>query len=424
MDKPFLLTLLQVTIKIGASFTPFSYGRLFLATFLSHRFNKGWFPLTHTRYKAYALTCITEIVMNIRYELLPESQQKKLPADQSSLGFGNLRTNHMFVMDYKNGEWQDQRIIPYAPFTDITPGSVALHYGQTIFEGAKAFQHPNGELYTFRYDMNIDRLNQSAEIICMPTVPFDMHMEAAQRLLDIERAWCPTVPESSIYIRPFMFATEDTLGVRPGKTFRFCIMLSPSGPYYAGGFNEAVSLLITKKFHRAVAGGTGEAKCGGNYAAGMLATKAAEDKGCGQVLYLDATNNTIEEAGAMNHYHVLKDGTFIIPQFTGTILRSITSRSMLELAQAGHIVARQEVIQLHDFIAGLQNGEIIEAGGFGTAAVISPVARYVFDDDTSVAVGDGKPGQHSARLYQLYSDIQTGKTPAPEGWMQEVPHFS
>lgn len=361
--------------------------------------------------------------MNVRYELLPESQQKKLPADQSSLGFGNLRTNHMFVMDYSDGQWQNQRIIPYAPFDDIAPGSIALHYGQTVFEGAKAFQHPDGELYMFRYDMNIERFNQSAEIICMPTVPADMHMEAIQRLLDVERAWCPTKPESSIYIRPFMFATEDTLGVRPSTKYRFCLMLSPSGPYYAGGFNEAVTLLVTKQYHRAVNGGTGEAKCGGNYAAGMLATKAAEEKGCSQVLYLDATNSTIEEAGSMNHYHVLKDGTFIIPKFTGTILRSITSRSVLELAQAGKINARQEVVNLDDFVTSIKNGEIIEAGGFGTAAVISPVARYLFDDGSEVMVGDGKPGAHSARLYQMYSDIQTGKIEAPNGWLQKVEHF-
>ena len=373
-------------------------------------------------FKTHALLFM-ETVMNIRYELLPQAQQKQLPADQSALGFGNLRTNHMFVMDYVDGQWQDQRIIPYGAFDDIAPGSIALHYGQTIFEGAKAFQHPNGEIYTFRYDMNIERFNKSAEIICMPTVPVDMHMKAVQMLLDVEREWCPTVPESSIYIRPFMFATEDTLGVRPATRFRFCIMLSPSGPYYAGGFNKAVTLLVTKNFHRAVAGGTGEAKCGGNYGAGMLATKAAEAKGCSQVLYLDATNTTIEEAGSMNHYHVLKDGTFIIPQFTGTILRSITSRSMLELAEAGVIKARQEVVNLDDFVKAITQGDIIEAGGFGTAAVISPVARYIFDDGTELKVGDGKPGAHSAKLYQFYSDIQTGKKEAPQGWMQEVPHF-
>ena len=360
--------------------------------------------------------------MNVIYDLVPDNNRQHLPVDQSSLGFGKLRTDHMFVADYYGGDWHDARIVPYAPFS-IQPGAVALHYGQTIFEGGKAFLHDDGELYIFRYDQNISRLNSSAEIICMPAVPESLHWEGIYRLLDTERHWCPTAPQSSMYIRPFMFATSDNLAVHASTKYTFCIMVSPSGPYYTGGFSNTVNLLISSTYHRAVAGGTGEAKTGGNYAASLRATEAARAKGCGQVLYLDATNTYVEEAGAMNHFHVLKDGTFIIPRFNGTILRSITSRSVLELADMGRLPAKQEKIALKDLIAGIRSGEVIEAGGFGTAAVVSPVGKYIFEDGTELPIGDGKPGKFSTALYSMYTGFQTGDVPAPEGWLQKVPRY-
>lgn len=360
--------------------------------------------------------------MGIRYDLLPENKQKTPPADEENLGFGQIRTNHMFLVDYKDGEWKDARIVPYGP-VPMPPGAIVLHYGQSVFEGVKAFRHDDGEIYIFRYDENIKRLNKSAEIICMPTIPFDLHMEGVKRLIDVERDWCPSVPESSLYIRPVMFGVSDDLGAKPSKDYTFCIMLSPSGPYYKGGFNKTVSLLVTKKYHRAVSGGTGEAKTGGNYAASLRAAEAAKKAGCAQVLYLDAQNKYVEEVGSMNHYHVLKDGTFIIPKFTDTILTSITSSSVLELAQAGKVKARQERISLDDFIQGIKDGEIIEAGGLGTACVISPVGKYIFDDGSEVKLGDGSPGKFSKELFELYTGIQNGKEKAPEGWLTKIPHY-
>ena len=360
--------------------------------------------------------------MKVTYDLVPESNRQHLPKDQSSLGFGRLRTNHMFVADFYDGAWHDPRIVPYGPFA-IPPGAVALHYGQTIFEGGKAFLHKDGELYIFRYDHNIARLNTSAEIICMPPVPEDLHWEGINRLLDLERDWCPTAPQSSLYIRPFMFATSDDLAVHASTRYTFCIMVSPSGPYYSGGFSSTVNLLVSNSYHRAVAGGTGEAKTGGNYAASLRATDAAALMGCAQVLYLDATNKYVEEAGAMNHFHVLKDGTFVIPRFNGTILRSITSRSVLELAAMGRLKARQEEISLQNLTDGIRRGDIIEAGGFGTAAVVSPVGKYVFEDGSELLIGNGKPGAFSTELYTMYTGFQTGDIPAPEGWLRQVPRF-
>ncbi len=358
--------------------------------------------------------------MNISYKLLDTSKRGSLPS--GDLPFGALRTDHMFVADYHDGEWHDPRIVPYGPF-EILPGAMCLHYGQTLFEGIKAFPHPDGEIYLFRGDENIKRLNHSARIMLMPEVPAELQMEGMMRLLDIERNWCPKEHESSMYVRPFMFATQDSLGVKASASYTYCVMLSPSGPYYKGGFSKALRLLITKQYHRAVSGGTGSSKCGGNYGASLRAQAYAATKGCSQVLYLDAANKYIEEVGTMNHYHVMKDGTFIIPEFNDSILRSVTSLSVLELGQAGIIKARTEHIALDDFLAGLKSGDIIEAGGFGTAAVVSPVGTYLLEDGTEITVGDGGIGKHSRDLYTYYSGIQTGRQAAPQGWLLKVPRY-
>ncbi len=360
--------------------------------------------------------------MNIRYEILDKSLQRKLPKTDKPLPFGQLRTNHMFVMNYKDGAWVDPRIVPYGPF-ELMPGAMCLHYGQTIFEGAKAFIHDNGEIYLFRYDKNCNRLNHSARNLCMPEIPESFQMEAALRLIDIERDWCPDMPESSLYIRPFMFATQDSLGVKPASEYIYCVMLSPAGPYYPGGFSRAVRLLISKKYHRAVSGGTGTSKCGGNYAASLQAQQYAKDRGCDQVLYLDAGNEFLEEVGTMNHYHVEKDGTFVIPTFNDSILKSVTSQSALELASLGIIKARQEDIRLDDFLLKLKSGEIIEAGGFGTAAVVSPVGSYALEDGSEYTVGNGEVGEHTRNFYAYYTGLQLGKTQAPEGWVVKVPRY-
>ena len=359
--------------------------------------------------------------MDVSYHLIDKAKRGSLNKTDS-LPFGVLRTDHMFVAEYAHGAWQSARIVPYAPFS-LMPGAIVLHYGQTIFEGAKGFLHADNDIYLWRIDKNLARLNKSAHILAMPSVPVELQMEGIMRLVDVERAWCPTIPESSMYVRPFMFGTQDSLGVKSSNTYIYCVMLSPSGPYYASGFTKPIKLLITTRFHRAVSGGTGNSKCGGNYAASLLAGEAAYKKGASQVLFLDANNEYIEEAGSMNHFHVLKDGTFIIPEFNDSILESVTSLSILELAKMGKIKARMEKIRIDEFIAGVKSGDIIEAGGFGTAAVVSPVGAYVFDDGSELVVGNGQVGAHSRQVYDMYSAMQVGKAPAPEGWMFKVPKY-
>ena len=358
--------------------------------------------------------------MNIQYHLKSNDERRTTPfIPEGNLPFGQLRTDHMFLMDYEDGQWLNPRIVPYGPL-ETAPGSVAFHYGQSVFEGAKAFMHEDGEIYTFRIDKNARRLNISGDIICIPPVPEADQIDAIHALIDVDRQWFPQTPGGSLYIRPFIIATEDVLSVKPSSTYTFCVVLSPCGAYYPGGFNEAIRLLVSRKFHRAVSGGTGNAKAAGNYAASLKAGLTAAEYGAKQVLYLDATNQKIEEVGAMNHFHVLKDGSIIIPEFTDTILRSITSESIIELAKELGADVRQETIYLEDFLAGIKSGEIVEAGGFGTAAVISPVGSYIFEDKSVITVGDGRVGEHLKRIYNTYTAIQTGNHPAPEGWLKKV----
>ncbi len=358
--------------------------------------------------------------MPIKYNLKPASERRTEQFEPTeNVGFGRLRTDHMFLMDYRDGEWVDPRIVPYAPF-EIAPGAMSLHYGQSIFEGAKAFMHDDGEIYTFRIDQNAKRLNRSAEIVCIPELPEALVEQGVHALIDVERLWFPMQEGACLYIRPFVFATEDRLSVSPSLEYTFCVMLSPSGAYYSDGFDSAIRLLITERFHRAVTGGTGASKAAGNYAASLRAGKAAAEYGAAQVLYLDSTNTQIEEVGAMNHFHVLKDGTVIIPKFTDTILKSITSQSILELSEQLGCEVRQETVMLDQFIADIESGEIIEAGGLGTAAVVSPVGSYIFEDHRVVTVGDGGVGEHTRRIYKVLTDIQKGHREGPDGWVKRV----
>lgn len=359
--------------------------------------------------------------MQIAYLLKPKSQIRKEQLKPTQpLPFGQLRTDHMFVVDYEDGEWQNARIVPYEPFA-ISPGAIALHYGQALFEGAKAFMHQDGEIYAFRIDKNAKRLNKSAEILCMPNINENLQIEAMEALIDVDRLWFPIQEGASLYIRPFMFATEDSLGVHPSKSYKYAIILSPSGPYYPAGFTKPIRLLITKKYHRAVSGGTGESKAAGNYAASLRAGEFAKKFGASQVLYLDAQNKCIEEAGAMNHYHIEKDGTVVIPEFDDTILRSITSESIIELQKSmGGLKVIQKKVILDEFIKAIENKDIIEAGGFGTAAVVSPVGEYIFENNSVLTVGNGSIGEYSKKIYNYYTSVQTGKIPAPEGWLKKI----
>jgi branched-chain amino acid aminotransferase len=362
--------------------------------------------------------------MQIDYKLKSKSDRRSEPfKPTSTLSFGQLRTDHMFLVNYEDSKWQNARIVPYSDIP-VPPGAIAIHYGQALFEGAKAFMHDDGEIYTFRIDKNAKRLNISAEILCMPKIDEEVQIKAIHALIDVDRLWFPIQEGASLYIRPFMFATEDSLGVHPSSKYIFGVILSPSGPYYPAGFTKPIKLLITKQFHRAVSGGTGAAKAAGNYAASLRAGEFAKKFGASQVLYLDSENKYIEEAGAMNHFHIEKDGTVVIPEFTDTILRSITSESIIELQDSLGLRVIQKRILLDEFIDKVKSGGIIEAGGFGTAAVISPVGEYVFEDGSSITVGDGKVGKFTKKIYELYTSIQNGKIKGPEGWLKKVERFN
>jgi len=361
--------------------------------------------------------------MEIKTNLLPEAQRNASSIKGAdSLSFGKLRSDHMFLMDCEDGVWKDARIVPYGAL-EVMPGAVALHYGQSIFEGAKAFRHDDGEIYAFRIEENAIRMNNSANALCMAEMPVEMQVEAAMKLLDIERDWCPDLPESSLYIRPFMFGTEDALGMEPSKSYTYCIMLSPSGPYYAGGFKSAVRLLITERYHRAVEGGTGSAKCCGNYGQAFRAAEFSKTFGAKQVLYLDASNTYIEEVGAMNHFHIMKDGTVVIPEFTDSILQSITSMSAIDFLPSLGFKVRQERVRIDQFIEQVKNAEIIEAGGFGTAAVITPVSEYIFENGDVITVGNGGIGENTRKIYDAYTAIQRGDAEDKLGWLTKVPRF-
>lgn len=358
--------------------------------------------------------------MDIAYTLKNASERRNEQfKPEGQLSFGQLRTDHMFLIDYENSSWKNPRVVPYANIP-IAPGAISIHYGQSLFEGAKAFMHDDGEIYTFRIDKNAKRLNVSADILCMPSLDEEMQMKGIHALIDVDRLWFPLQDGASLYIRPFMFATEDSLGVHPSGKYIFCVILSPSGAYYPAGFTKPIKLLITKKFHRAVSGGTGAAKASGNYAASLKAGEFAKKFGASQVLFLDSENKYIEEAGAMNHFHVEKDGTVVIPEFTDTILKSITSESIIELQKKIGLKVVQKRVLLDEFIESVKSGDIVEAGGFGTAAVISPVGEYVFEDGSSITVGDGKVGKFAKQIYEYYVGVQTGKIKGPDGWLKKV----
>ena len=356
--------------------------------------------------------------MEIRYDLKPRSERRQTPFHPDGpLPFGQLRTDHMFLMDYEEGRWVAPRIVPYGPLS-LAPGAVALHYAQEIFEGAKAFLHEDGEIHAFRIDKNAARLNRSGAGLLIPPIPEDDQVQAILSLLDVDRLWAPRQEGASLYIRPFVFGTQDSLGVKPSSRYTFCVFLSPSGPYYPAGFHEPVKLLVTRRFHRAAPGGTGAFKTGGNYAASLMAGHVAHQHGASQVLFLDVTDTYLEEAGAMNHFHVTRSGELVIPTFTETILRSITSESVIELGQRQlGVEVTQARIPAEHFLDDVRSGAISEAGGFGTAAVVSAVGTYVFDDATELRVGDGRIGPHTRKVYEVLTGIQRGKRKAPEGWL-------
>lgn len=340
-------------------------------------------------------------------KIFKTSNPRKKPQPGTNLGFGKIFTDHMFVMDYneENG-WHDARIVPYGPI-ELEPSAMVFHYGQEMFEGMKAYLGDGEKIYLFRPYMNAKRANNSNKRLCIPQINEDDFVHAVSSLVDIDRDWIPTGEGESLYIRPFVIATDSFLGVAPSKTYKFIIIASPSGAYYKEGL-KPVSIWIEDEYVRAVRGGIGFAKTGGNYVASMIAQKKAHDEGYSQVLWLDGVERKyIEEVGAMNIFFKI-NGKLVTPELSGSILPGVTRDSIITIARDMQISVSEEKISVEELVKALDNGEVEEVFGSGTAAVISPVGRLRYKNHV-YTIGDGNIGQLSQRLYDTLTGIQCGR---------------
>jgi branched-chain amino acid aminotransferase len=345
-------------------------------------------------------------------------QLKKKPAPNAELGFGKLLTDHMFLMDYQQGEgWKNPRIEPYHPLA-LDPAALVLHYGQEVFEGLKAYRWPQGEIYLFRPRMNYERMNRSARRLCMPELEVEFALEATRQLIRLEKEWVPSAPGTSLYIRPNMIAVEAALGVQLSKKYLFYIILGPVGAYYPQGFNP-VDIYVGEKYIRAARGGLGEAKTLANYAASLLAAEEAHELGYTQVLWLDAIERKYaEEVGTSNIFFYLGD-ELITPSLDGTILPGVTRDSVLHIARNWELKVSERKISLDEVIFAMESGTLQEIFAAGTAAVISPVGKLAYRGKTYLVNG-GKVGPLAKKLYDFILGIQYGKIKDPYGWMDRV----
>ncbi len=349
---------------------------------------------------------------------ITKTNSPKAKPDQKALGFGKYMSDHMFLMDYTEGRgWHDARIVPYAPIP-MEPGAVALHYAQETFEGLKAYRTAEGTIQLFRPDMNAKRMINSNKRLCMPPVPVDMFVDACKALVEVDADWVPTEPGTSLYIRPFMFTTESQLSLHNSREFLFCIICSPSGSYYSGGISP-VKILVEDEYVRAVKGGTGFAKCGGNYAAAMIGQEKAEAMGYSQVLWLDGRERKyVEEVGGMNIMFKI-DGEIWTAPCEGTVLPGVTRASMIEVLKQWGYTVREEKLAIDDLMEACAQGRVEEAFGTGTAAVISPVGLLDYRGNVQI-INNGEIGPLSLKLYNYLTDLQWGRIEDTHGWIVPV----
>ena len=351
-------------------------------------------------------------MLNIRIE---ETKQKKQKPDESKLGFGRYFTDHMFLMNYTEGEgWHDARIVPYQPLS-LEPSAMVFHYAQEMFEGLKAYKSPEGKILLFRPQKNIERMNKTNERMCIPTIDPDDALQAIKAVVEFESDWIPSNEGTSLYIRPFIIATDPYLGVHASKTYIFCIILSPVGSYYPEGINP-VKIFVETEYVRAVKGGTGFAKVGGNYAASLAGQAKAERLGFSQVLWLDGIHRKyIDEVGAMNVFFVI-DGEVITPSLDeGNILPGVTRASCIDLLNSWGYKVSERRLSIDEIRDAAKNGKLDEAFGTGTAAVISPIGQLC-DGDNTIVINEGKIGTIAQKLYDNLTGIQWGKIEGPAGW--------
>ncbi len=343
---------------------------------------------------------------------------KAKPTADTALGFGQIFTDHMFLMNYAPDKgWHDARIVPYGDLS-LSPATMVFHYGQEMFEGLKAYCGPNGETRLFRPEKNIERMNNTNDRMCIPRVNNADVLQAIETLVDVEKEWIPKAEGSSLYIRPFIIATDAKLGVHPSNTYLFCIILSPSAAYYSSGL-APVKIYVEDEYVRAVRGGTGFAKVGGNYAASLIGQKKAAEKGYHQVLWLDGVyHKYIDEVGAMNVFFVIGDEV-CTPMLEGNILPGVTRDSVINYLKYKGYKVNERRVAIDEIKEASKNGTLKEMFGTGTAAVISPVGILDIDGEV-VTINNNEIGPISQMLYDEITSIQRGTTPDPFGWTKVV----
>ena len=360
----------------------------------------------------------TETFKGIKIEPIPKNELKKKYKNEDNLGFGKLFTDRMFYMEYHNGAWQEPTIKKFENIS-LSPAAKVLHYGQEIFEGMKAYRTADGHINLFRPDMNIKRFNESADRMMMPQIDPELFLESLTKLIELEKDWVPFSAGTSLYVRPTYFGITSSLGVHPAKDYIYYVILSPSGNYFPEGLNP-VKIFVQNHYIRAVKGGTGFAKTGGNYAGSLKAGQEAEEHGCSQVLWLDAIERKyVEEVGAMNIFFV-KDNTIYTASLTsGTILPGVTRDSTITLATDAGYTVKEEALSIDDIIAGIQSGSVSEVFGAGTAASIAPVGSLYYEN-TNYEINDFKIGPITKKLYKTLTDIQWSRIADPYNWVYRV----
>ncbi|MFF4775129.1 branched-chain amino acid aminotransferase [Microtetraspora fusca] len=351
------------------------------------------------------------------------NQQARTAAEREQVlanpGFGQTFTDHMISIDYTEGRgWHDARLEPYGPLV-LDPATAVLHYAQELFEGLKAYRQASGSIVSFRPHANAARFNKSAQRMAMPELPEELFVESLDQLVQTDKEWVPTTEGHSLYLRPFIIATQVGLGVNyPSKSFRYMVIASPAGSYFSGGI-KPVSVWLSTEYTRAAPGGTGFAKCGGNYAAAFVAQRQAVEQGCDQVVWLDAHEHRyIEEMGGMNMFFVFGD-RLLTPALTGTLLPGVTRDSILTFAADLGLKAEEGRLSIEEWQAGCESGELTEAFACGTAAVVTPIGS-VKGADRSWTIGDGTPGPVTQKIREELIGIQYGTRPDTHNWVHKI----
>lgn len=351
----------------------------------------------------------------LQIELRKAERSRIQEVDFNHLPFGKHFSDHMFVADFIDGQWQNQAIVPFDNFT-LSPALSSLHYGQSIFEGMKAFKGETGEVLMFRPYANLERMNESARRMCMATLPEEVFMGGLEALLRIDANWVPNTPDSSLYIRPYMFATDTFLGVAPSKTYRFCIFTCPVGAYYT----NPPKLKVETEYSRSAPGGVGYAKCAGNYGGSMYPTMLAQQQGYDQLIWTDSHEHKyIEESGTMNIMFVI-DGALVTPPTSDSILRGITRDTILQIARHWGVTVEERPVSIDEVISGIESGRLTEAFGAGTAVVVSPYSLIGYNGTDHILPEFSPENSFAVRVKNYLTDLRTGKIADEFSWVQTV----